>query len=126
LKEGLNMLQFVDAGGYTWYINHLISFIVLTATLIWACKQSLTGHKDKFLHTAVSALITLIFIWFFNRMGINWWVSPIIALSIGVAKEIWDYFHPKTHTCDIKDLGADFIGVASVAVFYWCSFIMAS
>ena len=97
---------------------------MLTVTLIWACKQGLTGHKDKFLHVAVSAGLTLLFIWLLSFIHIAWWFAPIITLLIGISKEIYDYFHPKTHTCDIKDLMADALGIASVTIFYLCSFVL--
>jgi hypothetical protein len=119
------MLQYIDGAGYTWYFNHLISSIVVMATLIWTCKQSMTGHKDKFMHVAVSAGLTLLFIRFLPFIHVVWWWSPIITLSIGIGKEIYDYFHPKTHTCDIKDFMADAIGVGSVTIVYLCSFVLA-
>lgn len=118
------MLQFTDGAGYTWYFNHLISFVALTAALLWACKQELTGHKDKFLHVGVSAGLTLLFIWLLPFIHVAWWWAPIITLLIGAGKEVWDYFHPKAHTCDLKDFMADAIGVGSIAIFYLCSFIM--
>jgi len=118
------MLQFQDSAGYTWYINHLISFLVITISFVWACKQGLTGHKDKFLHYSVSAGITLFFIWFLPFVHIAWWWSPIITFLIGIVKEGYDYFHPKTHTCDIKDLVADTIGIAAFTIFYLCSFVL--
>jgi hypothetical protein len=118
------MLQFQDSAGYTWYINHLISFIVLTAALLWACKQELSGHKDKFLHVTVSAGLTLIFIWLLPYIHIAWWFAPIIIFLIGLSKEIYDRFHPKKHTCDIKDVMADCIGISAVTIFYLFSFVM--
>jgi len=119
------MLQITDGSGYTWYFNHFISFIVLTAALLWACKQELTGHKDKFLHVGVSAGLTLLFIWLLPFIHVMWWWSPIFILLIGAGKECYDYYHPKMHTCDIKDFMADFIGVSAVTIFYFCSFILA-
>jgi hypothetical protein len=118
------MLQFTDAAGYTWYFNHLISFIVLTVALLWACKQELSGHKDKFLHVSVSAGLTLLFIWLLPFIHIAWWFSSIIVLVIGACKELYDYYHPKTHTCDIKDFMADAIGVGAITIFYLCSFVL--
>jgi hypothetical protein len=118
------MLQYIDGAGYTWYFNHLISAIVVMATLIWTCKQGLSGHKDKFLHVVVSAGLTLLFIWLLPLIHVAWWFSAIIVLLIGAGKEVYDYFHPKTHTCDIKDFMADAIGVGSVIIFYLCSFIL--
>lgn len=119
------MLQITDGSGYTWYFNNLISFIVITAALIWACKEDLTGHKDKFLHVSVSACITVLFIWILPLFHIAWWVSPIIALLIGIGKEIYDYFHPKTHTCDIHDIMADCVGIIAITTLYLFSFVMA-
>jgi len=118
------MLEFKDAAGYVWYFNHLISFIVLSVSFIWACKQSLTGKKDKFLHYIISAGLTLLLIMLFNFVHFHWWISPIFVALVGIGKEIYDKLHPKKHTCDIKDLIADFIGIASVSIFYLCSFVL--
>jgi hypothetical protein len=117
-------MHIIDSEGYTWYFGHLISFIVITATLIWACKQGLTGHTDKFLHIGFSAGITITLIGFFNIIHVYWWLSPIIAFMIGIGKEIYDYFHPKNHTCDIMDLLSDLIGAGSITIFYLCSFVL--
>lgn len=119
------MLQFVDGSGYTWYFNHLISFIVLMGTFTWACKENLIGHKDKFFHYCVSFGITLLFVWLLPLIHIAWWWSPIIAITIGAAKEVYDYFHPKTHTCDIHDFIADALGVLAMTTLYLFSFVMA-
>jgi hypothetical protein len=118
------MLQFVDSQGYTWYINHLISFIVLTTTFVWACKQQWTGQKDKFVHYMVSAAMTIVFIWICLFIKIPWWIAPIAALLVGAGKEVYDYFHPKTHKCDILDFRADFLGVLAITTLYFCSWIM--
>lgn len=118
------MLQFQDGAGYTWYLNHLISFVVLSVALFWACKQLLTGHKDKFLHIMVSAVLTMIFIWCCLLFKVSWWISPIVVVLIGVGKEIYDRFYPRTHTCDIKDFLADSIGIVAITVFYFCSFVI--
>ena len=118
------MLQFTDSAGYTWYINHLISFIVLSVSFTWACRENLLGRHDKFLHYSVSFGITLLLIWFLPYFHIAWWWSPIAAFGVGVAKEIYDFFHPKTHTCDIKDLMADCIGIIAMTSLYFFSWVM--
>ena len=55
--------------------------------------------KDKLLHALVGLTI-FVFVSIFTLQ--------IVALSVvyvaGVGKEIYDKFHPKTHTADIKDI----------------------
>jgi hypothetical protein len=70
----------------------------------------------------VSAGLTFFFICIFSWIHIAWWISPIIVFIIGLGKEVYDYFHPKTHTCDIKDLLADCVGIATVSIVYFLSF----
>jgi hypothetical protein len=119
------MLQFTDGAGYTWYINHLISTVILTGTFLWTCKQEFSGHKDKFLHYSISFGITLLLIWLLPLIHMAWWWSPIVALAIGASKEWYDYYHPKTRTCDIHDFIADSLGVLAMTTLYLFSFLMA-
>jgi len=118
------MLEFKDSAGFVWYFNHLISFMVLTIITTWACKQTVTGHPDKFFHTLVSGILTVLFIIIFNGVHVAWWISPIVVLLIGIGKEVYDYFHPKKQTCDIKDFLADFLGVLAVTTVYFFSWVM--
>jgi hypothetical protein len=118
------MLEVKDAAGYVWYFNHLISFVILSVIGFWASKQSLTGHPDKMLHTVASGTLTFIFLTLFSFIHVSWWIAPIVVFLVGVGKEVYDYFHPQKHTCDIKDLFADCMGIIAVTSVYIFSFLM--
>jgi hypothetical protein len=52
-----------------------------------------------------------------NIFGVIMWqfVMPLscaiqLQILIGIGKEIYDYYHPLTHTCDVWDIVADVIG----------------
>ena len=60
---------------------------------------------DKQLHCIVSFLLTLVF-----ACVIPLSCSIQLVLLIGIAKEVFDYYHPQTHTCDVWDIVADAVG----------------
>jgi hypothetical protein len=54
---------------------------------------------DKLKHAMVGFIIVTLFVAMgHGRMGL------VIAILAGVAKEIYDYFHPQNHTCDGLDI----------------------
>lgn len=59
---------------------------------------------DKALHIIGGAVIFAAFHWRFGMFAI----VPVVIAAI--AKEIYDKFHPESHTCDIKDAIATVIG----------------
>jgi hypothetical protein len=54
-----------------------------------------------------------------------WWVAVIIVSAMGVAKEIYDWYHPKIHTCDVGDFAYTLAGgiawliFISILAMYW-------
>ena len=67
---------------------------------------------DKIAHLLVGAVIAL-------ALGyvLPAWIGFVVAAVIGLLKEVYDYYHPKTHTCD----GMDFLATAGgglAAVLY--------
>lgn len=56
---------------------------------------------DKQAHT-ISGLILFGVLWFF--LGPLWAIHALIAAAL--AKEIYDYFHPYTHSCEVMDIVA--------------------
>lgn len=117
------MLQFKDAAGYTWYFNHLISFIILGAIVLWSCAQTQLGKQDKFFHVLVSSVLSVIFLKIFLLIGVVWWWSPVVVMLIGIGKEVWDYLNPKKRKFDLMDLLADLLGIVAVSSVYIFSFI---
>jgi len=41
----------------------------------------------------------------------------VAALAAGILKELYDYYHPATHTCDVNDLVATVAGGLVAYVF---------
>lgn len=58
---------------------------------------------DKQAHLLVGALIAL-------ALGyvLPAWIGFVVASVVGLLKEVYDYYHPKTHTCD----GLDYLATA--------------
>lgn len=126
-------LQFVDKEGYTWYLNHLISFLVCSPILFWACRKTIIGghaNKEQFLHTAVSALLTVLFIKGLLLLHCDdlWWIGPALAFALGLGKEIRDnimFPHKTELKKSLNDLFANFLGILGVSVLYFFSFLNA-
>jgi dolichol kinase len=63
-------------------------------------------NLDKIYHFIAGMIITIIF---------GYLVTPITGLIVGIfvafAKEIYDYFEPKKHTCDGLDAISTIVGV---------------
>jgi hypothetical protein len=117
------MLEFKDSSGYVFYLNHLISCLILGPALFWTC-WLLNKKSDKFLHVAVSAVLSVAFIWLLPKFGAQWWIASIMVFAIGVAKEIIDYLNPKKRKFDLMDLFADLVGNGAVSLVYLFSFVM--
>lgn len=60
--------------------------------------------QDKLLHFCVSALIAV-------AVGVvlPWWAAGLVALGIGIGKEVWDKYHNGVPSW--ADFGADALGV---------------
>ena len=69
-------------------------------------------EKDKLAHIFVSYSIVLTLAQVLPLL-----VVIILTVLVGVAKEIYDYYYPKIHTADIKDIIADIVGVAIATVY---------
>ena len=69
--------------------------------------------KDKQLHILGSATLTVT-IYLATKSLVY---ATVGTLLVGIGKEVYDYYHPKKHTADIKDVVADVIGVAVVVSF---------
>lgn len=61
--------------------------------------------RDSLLHAETSVLLTIGF-----GRALPWWGAGLIALAVGVGKEIWDKYHNGVPSW--KDLAWDFLGVA--------------
>jgi len=71
-------------------------------------------RKDHWLHFVACLFITLVGFYVFG-LGLNWpWnlvLSGILALGIGIGKEIGDAMNPG-NKFDVTDLIADLVGIA--------------
>jgi VanZ family protein len=81
---------------------------------------------DKKLHMivgfAISYSIGAAFVIFKPENKFMFLIGIVIALLIGLSKEVYDYFHKATHTPDIMDALATLLGgvVASFLLwFFW-------
>ena len=61
-------------------------------------------QSDKALHFLVGFFITVVFQWPLRYEGL------IVAIILGVTKEIYDRLHADKHTCDIWDSVATITG----------------
>jgi uncharacterized protein involved in cysteine biosynthesis len=63
-------------------------------------------NLDKIYHFIAGMVIAI---------GVGYLVTPIIGLIVGIfvafAKEVYDYFEPKKHTCDGLDAISTIVGV---------------
>ena len=119
------MLQYVDNGGYTWYFNHLLSFIISCGFLFYLIRCLKIKKKDKILHAVMSAGIVFVLLhllWFFKW---SWWIAPAAAMVVGFGKEIADKLNPKKKLFDWMDIVADLIGMGSVTLVYIFSFLLS-
>ena len=60
---------------------------------------------DKYKHVVVSAIIAVVL-----NLFLPWWAAGLVALAIGVGKEVYDKVSGKGHA-EWKDLIADCIGI---------------
>ena len=77
--------------------------------------SSFFKQKDKQLHMLGSAILTIVAYLLVKSLS----YAVIGTLAIGIVKEIYDYFHPKKHTADIKDIFADMIGITIASLVIW-------
>ena len=64
-------------------------------------------QKDKQKHIFGSALLVVLLYFVLKSL----FLAGVGALVVGVGKEVYDHFHPKKHTADIKDILADIVGI---------------
>lgn len=120
------MLQFKLQNGYIFYGGNLLSFIILTAWLVYFCYMfNDLLKRDKAVHTSISFFATILFIVLFNFMFVPWWGAPILVFLIGLLKEILDRLNVKKRLFDLSDLLADVIGVTTVSLCYLFSWIFS-
>lgn len=119
------MLSFEMPGDYTFFLGHLISFLIMGSYLTWFTMQIGTGRKDKALHAGISSGLVIILLILFNFIAWPWWLSPVIVMAVGFGKEIVDRMNKKKQLFDWMDIVADLVGVGSVALLYLFSFVLS-
>jgi hypothetical protein len=67
---------------------------------------------DKIAHALIGAVIAL-------ALGyvMAFWIALICAIAVGFAKELYDHFHPHTHTCDGNDFLATAFGGLAASIY---------
>jgi len=68
---------------------------------------------DKQAH-AISGALTVLFL---VVTGYSVWHGLALCLVNAVGKEIYDYYNPKTHTCDVWDAVATMTGGVLAAIY---------
>jgi hypothetical protein len=80
-------------------------------------------QQDKQLHIgtqfATELFLTTLIYFAFGYFGFIGFIAAVVStliaahitLHIGIGKEVFDFYHPATHTADIWDIVADAIGV---------------
>ena len=67
----------------------------------------------------------LLILFSLNALKVEYLTSLLYAgggsLGVGTAKEVFDYFHPKKYTTDIKDIYADVFGIIVTLVGLYLS-----
>ena len=72
--------------------------------------------QDKLMHFTVSALLAVVF-----GLFLPWWAAGLIALGIGVGKELWDKRHngvPSWHDVICDCIGI-LLGMAIASTTYY-------
>jgi hypothetical protein len=70
--------------------------------------------QDKIKHFFVGAFASAVAL----TISFNPLFGILAAFLLGLAKEVWDYFHPEMHTADIWDLVATTLGgISWTAIF---------
>lgn len=118
------MLEFKAASGQVFYLNHLISCLILLPAISWTWWIIQKKKRDKVLHVLISAGLVLVLIGLLSLFHIPWWVATLTVFVIGIGKEILDYFNPKKRLFDPMDLVADVVGNGAVSLVYLFSFVM--
>jgi len=117
-------MQTVDAAGYTWYWNHLVSFGVFVGLLYYLAYSLAKKKSDKVKHAALSAGICFVLLHLMWIVKGPWWVAPVATLAVGFIKEVIDRVNPKKKLFDWMDIVADLIGLGSVTLIYIFSFLL--
>lgn len=111
------IMQFDTGSGHIFMLDNLIAFIVFSGYIIWITIHNTPGKRDKIKHTLISSALTGIFLIPLALLKV-WWIAPILAIAIGVGKEIMDKLNPKKKLFDWMDIVADAIGIVAVVIPY--------
>ena len=65
---------------------------------------------DKLLHFLVGGVIAGVI----YALFLNHWLALLATVVAGLAKEIYDYFHPDQHTVELLDVVATVVGAVPV------------
>lgn len=117
-------MEYKLASGSVFYLNNLISILIMGFALYWVCWHIAQKKFDKALHTGISSGLTIFFLWLFTILHIYWVWAPISILIIGIGKEVWDYLNPKNRKFDPYDLLADAVGIVCITLPYLISIVL--
>ena len=122
-RKVVPMWEFKLADGSVFLLNNLLSFLVTVCALCYI-SYMVNTQIDKAKHTLVSAAVIFISLTVLTLTGIKsfWWVAPIIGLTVGFGKELWDKLNPKKKKFDWFDILADVVGISWVLLVYLISF----
>ena len=119
------MLSFLSSDGYTTYVGHMISALIVAVYVIGMCVLINKKITDKFLHSAVCAAITFVMLHIAYFTHLPWWIAPLTAYTVGICKEIYDRIFKVTHLFDWMDILADVCGLSAVTLVYVFSFLLS-
>nr|WP_320132322.1 hypothetical protein [uncultured Holophaga sp.] len=60
--------------------------------------------KDQIAHAGTGLGLAAILI------GFGFWISLSVVVVAAIGKEVYDYYHPATHTCEVMDACATILG----------------
>jgi len=83
-----------------------------------------SNQRDRAKHAGVSVLMTFLSLNLFYFLHWPWWLAPVISMSVGIGKELYDLFDPQNKKFDFMDLLADAIGTGVVLLVYLFSFVL--
>lgn len=73
----------------------------------------MSKQEDKRGHFVLGFLVCLLAVcvsMVFVKLAVASILGFMASIIVGFAKEVWDYFHPKTHTVDVWDFMATVVG----------------
>jgi len=117
-------MEFKLPSGHIFYLNNLVSMLILGIALYWISWHVAQKKYDKAYHTGISAGLTIFFLWLFVALHIQWGLAPLVTLLIGVGKEVWDLFNPEKKKFDFYDLLSDAVGILCITLPYLFSIVL--